>query len=315
MLLVIATSVASLISLAGDVIQRIVTQGANIPTSASVAITFLLVLAMDTGSVYAAIMIRIGLQRRQSWSTMTMHVVVLIVVSVLEAGTYIYMLVLYEHPHDPASWALVVARGLAEPLLAIYLVMATPITITPEDIAHQVEVVTGIAVLRDIVTQSSDPSRSLADKIAMYHASAALNPEQKLRLSRMYKAATTRDTQIVDADPLLEIEAPVHNIEVYGQPDPEPPDPPAPRPGKRTRRRSRPVRTRKPIVDLVTRQERVETILSAHPDASVRTIAKELDIPASTVHPDIRIAKAKKVSKKKPAAPVRTDEEPHDAAM
>ena len=193
LLLVIATSVASLISLAGDLVQAVfTTHHFTLPQATSLVITFVLVMAMDTGSLYGAAMVRVLRGRRAPRSEQMVHLGIMGIVSALEAGTYTYMLVLYERPHDLATWLLVVARGLSVPLLALYLAMAQPISVTPADIARESELITGKAVLKALVTLADDPNAkadNLSRLLAMYAASADLSAAQRDKLKSMFYAA------------------------------------------------------------------------------------------------------------------------------
>ena len=97
-------------------------------------------------------------------------------VAALEASTYGYMSWLYEHPHNPVAWALILARASAAPLLSIYLSMARPLPVTSRDILYQVELASGKGVIRDAVTVANDANAPLADKMALYGASALMSP-------------------------------------------------------------------------------------------------------------------------------------------
>jgi hypothetical protein len=204
-LLIVATSVASLISLGRDIVRSISwpPTAENFPNFCGAIILLVLVLAMDTGSLYAAAMVRVLGARDDEDSGKGMHVAIMVFVSALEAGTYIYMMFLYEKPHDGAAVALVILRGLAVPVLALYLAMARPMTITPADIAHQSGLITGKAVLNDLITLATDPEAEtpqLARKIGMYLAAAPLSEKEALRLRNMYHAATD---EVIDIDALL----------------------------------------------------------------------------------------------------------------
>jgi hypothetical protein len=202
LLLVIATSVASLISLASVVLLIVLSGQGSVPQDTSIIITLLLVLAMDSGMLLASSQIRIGLQRGQTLRSLGGHVALMLFVALLEAGTYSYMLVLYEKPQTAIAWILIIARALAVPALSIYLSMARRNTVTTSDIAYLTELYSGVGLLRDIAEAANDPTAPLDRKIAIYRAAATLTTEQQAKLDAM-RAAVTDDNppRIVDADP------------------------------------------------------------------------------------------------------------------
>ncbi len=203
--LIIATSIASLISLAADLLIAVLAGHGTVATDASVAITLLLVMAMDVGMVLAATYIRIGRQRGESLRALSGHLSIMVIVALLEAGTYTYMLFLYEHPHNWISWVLIIARGFAVPLLSIYLSMAQEITVKTEDIARLTEVVSGVGLLRDLVEQANDNAAPLDKKIAVYRAAATLSPAQRAKLDAMYLAVTGQPMpRMIDAPRIVE---------------------------------------------------------------------------------------------------------------
>lgn len=212
--LIIATSVASLVALAGQVVQLVVRTGGNVPVDASLIITLLLVMAMDTGMIYAATMIRIGAQRGQGIRQLWGYGLIMGMVALLEAGTYTYFLALYEHPANGVAWALVIARGVAVPALSIFLSMAKRITINTEDIARLIEVFAGVGLLKDMARDANDPTAPLDHKIAVYRAAATLSPAQRSKLDAMYVAVTGRpmprivEATIEEITDTAEIEAP-----------------------------------------------------------------------------------------------------------
>src|SRR5262249_3379630 len=132
-LLVVATSVASLISLAGDTVQAVIQEirlhpdQLRIPILASIVLTFFLVLAIDTGMLLTAGQVRVKLIRKARFVEMGFDLFLMGSVALLEAGTYCYMLWTYEHPANQVTGALIIARAIAVPLLSVYLVMARPV--------------------------------------------------------------------------------------------------------------------------------------------------------------------------------------------
>jgi hypothetical protein len=217
-LLVIATSLATLISLAADSITIVQAdwqrkRQVNVPLSVSLAITGLIVLACDTAMLYAAQRVRMLTARRASPWAIALHTAIMLLVGALEALTYAYMLFKYEAPaaSDHMAGFLIIVRAVAVPIVSIYLSMAERFSITPSDIALQNELALGIGVLTDMVHLAHNPlaemPQGLPRKLAMYEAAAELSPGQRTKLIRMYRAArgaVTFDADertIVDADP------------------------------------------------------------------------------------------------------------------
>ncbi|MBA3822457.1 MAG: hypothetical protein H0X24_00975 [Ktedonobacterales bacterium] len=197
-LLVIATSVASLIALAGDTVQAVVSEiqhhpdQLRVPILASICITFFLVLAMDTGMLLAAGQVRVKLARHAQMGSMAFDLVILIGVAVLEAGTYCYMLWQYEPPANQLAGTLIIARALAVPLLSMYLVMARPVTVMPGDILHLASLASGTGFLHDVADIASNkmlPTKATQRKMRMFAAASQLTPAQRTSLVNLIKAA------------------------------------------------------------------------------------------------------------------------------
>ena len=209
LLLIVLFSLGSLVALSGDALAGILsqwqsTQSINIPASISVGVSTLLVLAMDVRMVYAASMLRLLASRQADRSERRLHQAVMFTVAALEASTYGYMSWLYEHPHNPVAWALILARASAAPLLSIYLSMARPLPVTSRDILYQVELASGKGVIRDAVTVANDANAPLADKMALYGASALMSPQDRTRLDTMLAVVTRQrgPVRIVESDAL-----------------------------------------------------------------------------------------------------------------
>ena len=82
----------------------------------------------------------------------------------------------YETPVSVVAWALILSRALAAPLLSVYLAMARPLPVTARDILAQVELASGLGLIRDAVTIANDASASLSQKVALFGASAVMTP-------------------------------------------------------------------------------------------------------------------------------------------
>jgi hypothetical protein len=127
-------------------------------------------------------MLRLLGMRRAEPRTMRLHRGVMATVAVLEAGTYAYMAWRYETPISLVAWALILSRALAAPLLSVYLAMARPLPVTARDILAQVELASGLGLIRDAVTIANDASASLSQKVALFGASAVMTEHDRERL-------------------------------------------------------------------------------------------------------------------------------------
>ena len=113
-------------------------------------------------------------------------------VAILEAGTYAYMAWRYETPVSVVVWALIPSRALAAPLLSVYLAMARPLPVTARDILAQVELASGLGLIRDAVTIAHDSSASLSQKVALFGASAVMTEHDRQRLDGLLGAVEAR---------------------------------------------------------------------------------------------------------------------------
>jgi hypothetical protein len=195
-LMVVLFSLGSLVALSGDAFTAIVMTIEHhglpgIPQAISVLVSTLMVVCCDVGLVYAAMTIRVLRVRGAAGSEQVLHWIVLVLVSVIESGTYLYMSWLYEHPSGIA-WALVIARAFAAPLLSVYLSMASAHPVTPRDILHQAELAQGIQLVRDVLQVAQDPTAPLADKMRLYKASAEMGERDRTRLEGMIAVVQAR---------------------------------------------------------------------------------------------------------------------------
>ena len=123
---------------------------------------------------------------------MRLHRGVMATVAILEAGTYAYMAWRYETPVSVVAWALILSRALAAPLLSVYLAMARPLPVTARDILAQVELASGLGLIRDAVTIANDASASLSQKVALFGASAVMTPQDRERLDGLLAAVAAQ---------------------------------------------------------------------------------------------------------------------------
>lgn len=187
MLLVILFSLGSLIALSSEAVTRIAKNGltpATIPDAINATVSTLLVVCMDVAMLYAASKMRILLNRRAERKQLYSHIGIFIVASLLESLTYIYMSVLYDHPDNFMAWALIVSRALAAPVFGVYLSLARPIPVGPNDILYQVELTTGHGLIQDLARIVAQPG-GLDSKAEMYKAAAPVTPNESTRLSNL----------------------------------------------------------------------------------------------------------------------------------
>jgi hypothetical protein len=66
--------------------------------------------------------------------------------------------------------------------------MARPLSVTARDILAQVELASGLGLIRDAVTIANDTSASLSQKVALFGASAVMTPQDRERLDGLLAA-------------------------------------------------------------------------------------------------------------------------------
>jgi hypothetical protein len=191
-LMLVLFSAGSLVALGGDALLSVLDgaqQGhVDLPAVISLGVSTLLVLCMDVAMLYAASMLRLLGMRRAEPKSMRLHRGVMATVAILEAGTYAYMAWRYETPLTTIALALILSRALAAPLLSVYLAMARPLPVTARDILAQVELASGLGLIRDAVTIANDASASLSRKVALFGASAVMTPQDRARLDGLLAA-------------------------------------------------------------------------------------------------------------------------------
>jgi hypothetical protein len=160
-----------------------------------------MVLAMDTGMLVAAATLRVLAARRAGIGERWVHMAVMLIVAVIEASTYAYMSFRFEQPASVAAEALILARALAAPVLAVYLSMSRPLPVTSRDIMPQVELASGRGLLRDVTLAANDRSAPLARKMHLYGASAVMSVSERGRLQDMITAVQESGGSIPHASP------------------------------------------------------------------------------------------------------------------
>jgi hypothetical protein len=74
--------------------------------------------------------------------------------------------------------------------------MARPLPVTARDILAQVELASGLGLIRDAVTIANDAEASLSQKVALFGASAVMTPQDRQRLDGLL-AAVERQQHVV----------------------------------------------------------------------------------------------------------------------
>jgi hypothetical protein len=206
--LVIVFSAGSLVALSGEALAALIREAGrgalDVPAAISIAVSTLLVIAMDVALIYAAASVRLLRLRRAGGAGW--HVAVIVGVSAVEAATYLSMGALYDHPTSWAVWALIVARAVSAPLVAVYLSLARTLPVSARDIIASVELATGRGVVRDMTAIAADPTASLERKLSLYRASSAMTAADSERLAALI--ATERATRAIGSvDPARVIDA------------------------------------------------------------------------------------------------------------
>jgi hypothetical protein len=193
-LMLVLFSAGSLVALGGDALISVLSgaqQGhVDLPAAISLGVSTLLVLCMRRAEPRS--MLRLLGMRRAEPRSMRLHRCVMATVAVLEAGTYAYMAWRYETPVSVVAWTLILSRALAAPLLSVYLAMARPLPVTARDILAQVELASGLGLIRDAVTIANDASASLSQKVTLFGASAVMMPQDRERLDGLLAAVEAR---------------------------------------------------------------------------------------------------------------------------
>src|SRR5215468_9847235 len=196
-------SAGSLVALGGDALLSVLDgaqQGhVDLSGAISLGVSTLLVLCMDVAMLYAASMLRLLGMRRAEPRSMRLHRGVMATVAILEAGTYAFMAWRFETPVSVVAWALILSRALAAPLLSVYLAMARPLPVTARDILAQVELASGLGLIRDAVTIANDASASLSQTVALFAASAVTTPQDRARLDGLLDAVERQQDGVTTA--------------------------------------------------------------------------------------------------------------------
>jgi hypothetical protein len=78
--------------------------------------------------------------------------------------------------------------------------MARPLPVTARDILAQVELASGLGLIRDAVTIANDASASLSQKVALFGASAVMTLQDRERLEGLLSAVEAQQRRAVALD-------------------------------------------------------------------------------------------------------------------
>src|SRR6478735_4967450 len=73
--------------------------------------------------------------------------------------------------------------------------MARPLPVTARDILAQVELASGLGLIRDAVTIANDAAASLSQKVALFGASAVMTTQDRQRLEGLLSAVEEQQRQ------------------------------------------------------------------------------------------------------------------------
>ena len=76
--------------------------------------------------------------------------------------------------------------------------------VTARDILAQVELASGLGLIRDAVTIANDASASLSQKVALFGASAVMTPQDRERLDSLLAAVERGQSEALEGVPVLE---------------------------------------------------------------------------------------------------------------
>ena len=162
----------------------------DLPNLINVAVGVLIVLAGDSAMLVAARMLRALRSAQAPFSEMWLHVVVMGGVSLLEAGTFLYMAWLFDRPTTFVLWSIDIGRALAWPGLCAYLSLARRIPVGPRDVAYQASLAAGNGVIRDVTRLAGDPSAPLERKVRIYSAAARMSMQDRAQFAGIIDAVS-----------------------------------------------------------------------------------------------------------------------------
>jgi hypothetical protein len=278
-------SLGSLVGIGADAFRRSIDsfQAGNVDILATISLVVSvgLVVCMDTVMVYAASVLRNLNARRAEPHEKREHQAFMYSAAVLEATTYLYMSVLYDHPASVPAWAVIGARALAAPLFSIYLSKARAIPVGAGDILYQVEMASGAGTIRDVVTIANNPEAPLARKVALYDASALMSPRDKVRLGNLLDAVMNGETStvsVVEAEPTALPEPPTGP----GSPTAKPAGQPARRERLEVLRLAQPEPTTRRQAAVLSFEDKARRVLKSNPALGKRALAKLVGCSEST---------------------------------
>jgi hypothetical protein len=86
----------------------------------------------------------------------------------------------------------------------VYLAVARPLPVTARDILAQVELASGLGLIRDAVTIANNASSSLSQKVALFGASAVMTDQVRERLHGLLAAVERGQREVPGSIPALD---------------------------------------------------------------------------------------------------------------
>lgn len=292
--LLVAGSLGSLISISAQAFAAFLAAAQagrlDLPDLLNAVVGVLLVLAGDAALLYAASMLRVLRSSQAPREEMRVHLWVMIGVSILEAGTYLYMAWLFDRPSNFVLWLIDIGRAIAWPLLCSYLSMARPLPVGPRDIMYHSALASGKGVVRDIATLSADPAAPLHHKVRIFRAASNMTQGDRAKLDTLVTELTTAPEATISISPAIaSLASPTATLEAPQSPvspDRPPTGPGSPQAATATRRRSASTQNRPGILKLTPPDRPARQAARASTNGSgVRT-----RVPVENYEPQARAA-------------------------
>lgn len=205
-LMLLLISLATLITLGKSTGQAFLesVQGGNPDWMKGLAIVilFALVVSMDTAVLYGSNMLRVlfsrGLSNKWMILVVALHAIVVVGIAALEGFTYWIMILTYEHPTTELEYHVGQFRAFGAPAIAIYLALATVISITKADILNIGAVQSGIVAVQKVSELAGDERTPLAQTWRIFDAASGSSREDD-RVQRMIVAVTWQPGSLAPA--------------------------------------------------------------------------------------------------------------------
>jgi hypothetical protein len=190
--LIVLTSIYSFLALGQDDAKQLVASWQHgqldILAALFTATSFVFVAAMDGAMVIGALNIRVVISRLGGIGQMLHHIGTVVIVAILEAGTYLDTSWTYDKPVTLGAQLLIIGRAVVMPGLAVYLSLADHIPATADDILRENALASGIGVIKDTTGIAADSSVPTHHKVAIFRASSVMSKGARERLDGLVTA-------------------------------------------------------------------------------------------------------------------------------